>query len=49
MQENFESIQRIANATTLPRKMQNLVARIAEELDQSRFTERLMKGKDQPQ
>lgn len=48
MQAHFESIQRIADTTTLPHSMLYLSGRIAEELDLSHLTERLMKGKGQP-
>lgn len=48
MQAHFESIQRIADTITLPHSMQYLSCRIAEELDLSHLTERLMKGKGQP-
>ncbi|XP_015581101.2 peroxisome biogenesis protein 3-2 isoform X1 [Ricinus communis] len=45
---HFENIQRIADTTTLPHAMHYLSSRIAEELDLSQLTERLMKGKGQP-
>ncbi|XP_012072551.1 peroxisome biogenesis protein 3-2 isoform X2 [Jatropha curcas] len=48
MQVHFENIQRIADTTTLPHAMQYLSSRIAEELDLSQLTERLKKGKGQP-
>ncbi|KAI4326260.1 hypothetical protein MLD38_031591 [Melastoma candidum] len=48
LQAHFENIQRIANTTTLPHAINYLNGRIAEELDLSRLTERLMRGKDQP-
>lgn len=48
MQAHFENIQRIADTTTLPHAMQYLSSRIAEELDLSHLTERLQKGKGQP-
>ncbi|KAJ9141515.1 hypothetical protein P3X46_032042 [Hevea brasiliensis] len=48
MQAHFENIQRIADATTLPHAMHYLSSRIAEELDLLQLTERLMKGKGQP-
>ena len=48
MQAHFESIQRIADTITLPHSMHYLSSRIAEELDLSHLTERLMKGKGQP-
>ncbi|XWS37602.1 hypothetical protein CRYUN_Cryun19dG0058700 [Craigia yunnanensis] len=48
MQVHFESIQRIADTTTLPHSMHYLSCRIAEDLDLSHLTERLTKGKGQP-
>ncbi|XP_050214328.1 peroxisome biogenesis protein 3-2-like [Mercurialis annua] len=45
---HFENIQRIADTTTLPHAMRYLSIRIAEELDLSQLTEKLMKGKGQP-
>lgn len=45
---HFENIQGIANSTTLPHVMRNLRSRIEEELDLALLTERLMKGKYQP-
>lgn len=48
MQAHFENIQRIADATTLPHSIHYLGSRIAEELNLSHLTERLMKGKGQP-
>ncbi|KAF8025203.1 hypothetical protein BT93_F2137 [Corymbia citriodora subsp. variegata] len=48
MQTHFENIQRIANTTTMPHAMQYLSSRIAEELDLMHLTERLMRGKGQP-
>ncbi|XP_071724711.1 peroxisome biogenesis protein 3-2-like [Rutidosis leptorrhynchoides] len=48
MQAHFENIQRIADSVTLPHSMEYLSCRIAEELDLSPLTERLMRGKDQP-
>ncbi|XP_016474110.1 peroxisome biogenesis protein 3-2-like [Nicotiana tabacum] len=45
---HFENIQGIADSTTLPHVMRNLRSRIEEELDLALLTERLMKGKDQP-
>ncbi|XWS50798.1 hypothetical protein CRYUN_Cryun12cG0119600 [Craigia yunnanensis] len=48
MQVHFETIQRIADTTTLPHAMHYLSCRIAEGLDLSHLTERLMKGKGQP-
>ncbi|GAB4845280.1 hypothetical protein Ancab_038689 [Ancistrocladus abbreviatus] len=48
MQEHFETIQRIADTTTLPHAMHYLSGRVAEELDLSVLTERLQQGKGQP-
>ncbi|GFZ11612.1 peroxin 3 [Actinidia rufa] len=48
MQAHFENIQRIADATTLPHSMGYLSSRVAEELDLSHLTERLIRGKGQP-
>lgn len=48
MQEHFEKIQKIADSTTLPHVMQYLNSRIAEELNLMPLTERLMKGKGEP-
>nr|XP_043606574.1 peroxisome biogenesis protein 3-2 isoform X2 [Erigeron canadensis] len=48
MQVHFENIQRIANTMTLPHAMLYLSSRVAEELDLLHLTERLMKGKGQP-
>ncbi|XP_022766240.1 peroxisome biogenesis protein 3-2-like isoform X1 [Durio zibethinus] len=48
MQVHFENIQRIADTTTLPHSMHYLSCRIAEDLDLSHLTERLTKGKGQP-
>lgn len=48
MQTHFENIQRIANTTTMPHAMHYLSSRIAEELDLTHLTERLMRGKGQP-
>lgn len=48
MQEHFDKIQKIADSTTLSHVMQYLSSRIAEELDLTPLTERLMKGKGQP-
>ncbi|CAH9096139.1 unnamed protein product [Cuscuta europaea] len=48
LKEHFENIQVVANSTTLPHVMQYLSTRIAEELDLMHVTEKLMKGKDQP-
>lgn len=46
MQEHFETIQRIASTTTLPRAMNFLSTRTNEELNLSVLTERLKQGKD---
>ncbi|XP_021292217.1 peroxisome biogenesis protein 3-2-like [Herrania umbratica] len=48
MQVHFENIQRIADTTTLPHAMHYLSYRIAEDLDLSHLTNRLMRGKGQP-
>lgn len=48
VQDHFENIQKIADSTTLPHVMQYLSSRIAEELDLSPLTSRLMQGKGQP-
>ncbi|XP_024990081.1 peroxisome biogenesis protein 3-2-like isoform X2 [Cynara cardunculus var. scolymus] len=48
MQVHFENIQRIANTMTLPNAMLYLSSRVAEELDLLHLTERLIKGKGQP-
>ncbi|XVE58831.1 hypothetical protein DITRI_Ditri04bG0200400 [Diplodiscus trichospermus] len=48
MQDHFENIQRIADTTTLPHAMHYLSCRIADDLDLSHLTDRLMKGKGQP-
>ncbi|EOY21205.1 hypothetical protein QUC31_007233 [Theobroma cacao] len=48
MQVHFENIQRIADTTTLPHAMHYLSCRIAEDLDLSHLTNRLMRGKGQP-
>ncbi|KAI3735599.1 hypothetical protein L6452_15106 [Arctium lappa] len=48
MQVHFENIQRIANTMTLPHAMLYLSSRVAEELDLLHLTERLIKGKGQP-
>lgn len=48
MQVHFENIQRIADTTTLPHAMHYLSCRIAEDLDLSHLTVRLMKAKGQP-
>ncbi|KMT03932.1 hypothetical protein BVRB_8g187420 [Beta vulgaris subsp. vulgaris] len=46
MQDHFETIQRIADTTTLPRAMHYLSNRIDEELNLLVLTERLKQGKD---
>ena len=46
MQYHFETIQRIADTTTLPRAMHYLSNRINEELNLSVLTEILKQGKD---
>ncbi|XP_068642633.1 peroxisome biogenesis protein 3-2-like [Aristolochia californica] len=48
LQTHFENIQRISDSTTLPYAIHYLRRRIAEELDLSYLTERLMQGKGQP-
>ncbi|KAA8541319.1 hypothetical protein F0562_025282 [Nyssa sinensis] len=48
MQEHFENIQRIADTTTLPHAILYLSSRVAEDLDLLPLTEKLMKGKGQP-
>ncbi|KAL2465136.1 Peroxisome biogenesis protein 3-2 [Abeliophyllum distichum] len=48
MQAHFESIQRIADSTTFPHVMQYLDSRVAENLDLTHFTERLIQGKGGP-
>lgn len=45
MQAHFENIQTIADTTTLPHAMHYLNSRIAEELDSTYLTERLMQMK----
>ncbi|XP_019707022.1 peroxisome biogenesis protein 3-2 isoform X2 [Elaeis guineensis] len=47
LQTHFENIQRISDTTTLPYAMHYLRSRIAEELDLSHLTEKLMQGKGQ--
>ena len=46
MQAHFESIQSIADTTTLPHVMHYLSNRIAEELDTAYITERLMQMRE---
>ncbi|KAL6961812.1 peroxisomal membrane protein pex32, partial [Sarracenia purpurea var. burkii] len=48
LQAHFENIQRIADTTTLPHSMLYLSNRVAKELDISHLTERLIRGKDDP-
>lgn len=48
MQAHFENIQQIAATTTLPHAMLYLSSRVAEELDIMHLTERLIRGKGQP-
>lgn len=48
MKEHFESIQMVAYSTTLPHVMRHLSDQIAEQLDLMQLTEKLVKGKDQP-
>ncbi|KAK3225213.1 hypothetical protein Dsin_005075 [Dipteronia sinensis] len=48
MQAHFENVQRIADATTLPHAINYINSRIAEELDLSQLTEKLMRGKEHP-
>ncbi|KAI3463738.1 hypothetical protein Pfo_020401 [Paulownia fortunei] len=48
IQAHFESVQRIADSTTLPHVMHFLDSRLAENLDLTPLTERLIQGKGQP-
>lgn len=48
LQEHFETIQRIVDTTTMPHAINYLGSKVAEELDLSAWTERLMLGKGQP-
>ncbi|KAK4414213.1 Peroxisome biogenesis protein 3-2 [Sesamum alatum] len=48
IQAHFESVQRIADSTTLPHVMHFLESRLAENLDLTHLTERLIQGKGQP-
>ncbi|KAK9278788.1 hypothetical protein L1049_028366 [Liquidambar formosana] len=48
LQAHFDNIQRIADMTTLPHAMHYFSSRVVEELDLSHLTERLLKGKGQP-
>ncbi|KAL6973594.1 peroxisomal membrane protein pex32 [Sarracenia purpurea var. burkii] len=48
MQAHFENIQRIADTTTLPHSILYLSSRVGEDLDLLHLTERLIRGKGQP-
>lgn len=48
IQAHFESVQRIADSTTLPHVMCYLDSRLAEKLDLTHLTERLIQGKGHP-
>ncbi|KAL3639365.1 hypothetical protein CASFOL_017272 [Castilleja foliolosa] len=48
IQAHFESVQRIADSTTLPHVMHLLDNRLTENLDLTQLTERLIQGKGQP-
>lgn len=48
MQAHFEEVQKIADATTLPHAIHYLSTQISEQLDLSPLTEKLMRGKEQP-
>lgn len=48
IQKHFESVQSIADSTTLPHVMHYLENRIGENLDLTHLTERLIQGKGQP-
>lgn len=48
MQAHFESIQGIADSTTFPHVMHHLDGQLAENLDLTHLTERLIQGKGQP-
>ncbi|XP_047332133.1 peroxisome biogenesis protein 3-2-like [Impatiens glandulifera] len=48
MQEHFANIQRIADTTTLPHSMSYLRNQVAEMLDHLHLTEKLTRGKGQP-
>lgn len=47
IQAHFESVQRIADSATLPHVMHFLDIHLAENLDLTPLTERLIQGKDQ--
>lgn len=47
IQAHFESVQRIADSTTLPHVMHFLDIHLAGNLDLTPLTERLIQGKDQ--
>lgn len=48
IQAHFEYVQRVADSTTLPHVMHFLDIRLAENLDLTPLTERLIQGKGQP-
>lgn len=48
LQEHFENIQMIGDTTTIPHSISYLSIQVAEELDLSIITERLMQAKGQP-
>ncbi|GFP86220.1 peroxisome biogenesis protein 3-2 [Phtheirospermum japonicum] len=48
IQAHFESVQRIADSTTLPHVMHLLDNRLTENLDLTQLTKRLIQGKGQP-
>ncbi|KAL6494332.1 hypothetical protein OROGR_031132 [Orobanche gracilis] len=48
IQAHFESVQGVAESTTLPHVMHLLDSRLAENLDLTQLTERLIQGKGQP-
>ncbi|XP_073134495.1 peroxisome biogenesis protein 3-2 [Henckelia pumila] len=48
IQSHFESVQGIADSTTLPHVMDLLDCRLAENLDLTQLTKRLIQGKGQP-
>ncbi|KAL6552551.1 hypothetical protein OROHE_007915 [Orobanche hederae] len=48
IQAHFESVQGVADSTTLPHVMHLLDSRLAENLDLTQLTERLIQGKGQP-
>lgn len=48
IQAHFESVQKIADSTTIPHVMHLLDTRLAEHLDLTHLTERLIQGKGQP-